>query len=41
MNIKKKKIILNDKVKEILSIMSKENENKSSIKNNYEDKVNK
>ncbi len=40
MNIKKKKIILNDEVKEFLSIMEKENEN-NSIRNNYEKKVNK
>ena len=41
MIIKKKKIILNDEVKEFLSIMTKENEKKTSIKNNYENKVNK
>ena len=40
MNIKKKKIILNDEVKEFLSIIDKENNN-SSIDNNYEKKVNK
>ena len=40
MEIKKKKIILNDEVKEFLSIMEKENEN-NSIRNNYEKKVNK
>ena len=40
MNIKKKKIILNDEVKEFLSIIDKENNN-LSIDNNYEKKVNK
>ena len=40
MNIKKKKIILNDEVKEFLSVIEKENNN-SSLKNNYERKVNK
>ncbi len=40
MNIKKKKIILNDEVKEFLSVIDKENNN-SSLKNNYERKVNK
>ena len=36
MNIKKKKIILNDEVKEFLDIIEKENdENKVLIKNNY------
>ena len=40
MNIKKTKIILNDEVKEFLSIIDKENNN-SSLKNNYESKVNK
>ncbi len=41
MNIKKKKIILNDEVKEFLSIMGKENQENKLIKNNYESKVNK
>ena len=41
MNIKKKKIILNDEVKEFLSIMGKENQENKWIKNNYESKVNK
>ena len=42
MNIKKKKIILNDEVKEFLDIMEKENdENKVLVKNNYEKEVNK
>ena len=42
MNIKKKKIILNDEVKEFLTIMEKENnENNRLIKNNYEKEVNK
>ena len=41
MNIKKKKIILNDEVKEFLSIMGKENQENILIKNNYESKVNK
>ena len=41
MNIKKKKVILNDEVKEFLSIMSTENENNSFIKNNFENKVDK
>ena len=42
MNIKKKKIILNDEVKEFLDIMEKENdENKVLVKNNYEKAVNK
>ena len=41
MIIKKKKPILIDEVKEFLSIMEKENENRVSIKNNYESKVNK
>ena len=41
MNIKKKKIILNDEVKEFLSIMGKENLENKLIKNNYESKVNK
>ena len=41
MIIKRNKPILIDEVKEFLSIMEKENENKPSIKNNYESKVNK
>ena len=42
MNIKKKKIILNDEVKEFMTIMEKENnENKSLVNNNYEKEVNK
>ena len=42
MNKKKKKIILNDEVKEFLTIMEKENnENKVLAKNNYEKEVNK
>jgi hypothetical protein len=41
MNIIKKKIILNDEVKEFLSIMEKENANNNLVKNNYENKVNK
>ena len=41
MNIKKKKIILNDVVKEFLSIMENENASNNLIKNNYEQKVNK
>ena len=42
MNIKKKKIILNDEVKEFLTIMEKENnENKVLAKNNYEKEVKK
>ena len=42
MNIKKKKIILNDEVKEFLTIMDKENnENNLLVKNNYEKEVNK
>ena len=40
MNIKKKKIILNDEVKEFLSEIEKENNNSSKIYN-YESKVNK
>ena len=40
--MKKKKIILNDEVKEFLIIMEKENnENKVLAKNNYEKEVNK
>ena len=41
MNIKKKKVILLDEVKEYLNIMEKENSNNNLIKNNYENKVNK
>ena len=41
MIIKSNKPILIDEVKEFLSIMGKENESKSYIKNNYESKVNK
>ena len=41
MNIKKKKIILNDEVKEYLSIIEEENVKNYLIKNNYESKVNK
>ena len=41
MNIKKKKIILNDEIKEFLTIMEKENDNNCSVKNNYEKNVNK
>ena len=41
MNIKKKKIILNDEVKEFLTIMEKENNENKLVKNNYEKKVNK
>jgi hypothetical protein len=42
MNIKKKKIILNDEVKEFINIMEKENnENKLLVNNNYEKEVNK
>jgi hypothetical protein len=41
MNVIKKKIILNDEVKEFLSIMEKENANNHLVKNNYENKVNK
>jgi hypothetical protein len=42
MNIKKKKIILNDEVKEFMNIMEKENnENKLLVNNNYEKEVNK
>jgi len=41
MNIKKKKIILNDEVKEFLTIMEKENFNNKLIKNNYEKEVKK
>jgi hypothetical protein len=41
MNIKKKKIILNDEVKEFLAIMEKENFENKLIKNNYEKEVKK
>ena len=41
MNIKKKKIILNDEVKEFLSIMEKENYDNKIVTNNYEKEVNK
>ena len=41
MNIKKKKVILIDEVKEFLNIMERENDNNNLIKNNYENKVNK
>jgi hypothetical protein len=41
MNIKKKKIILNDEVKEFLSIMEKENYDNKLVTNNYEKEVNK
>lgn len=42
MNIKKKKITLNDEVKEFMNIMEKENnENKLLVNNNYEKEVNK
>ena len=42
MNIKKKKIILNDEVKEFMNIMEKENnESKLLVNNNYEKEVNK
>ena len=42
MNIKKKKIILNDEVKEFMNIMEKENnENKLLVNNNYEKELNK
>ena len=41
MNIKKKKIILNDEVKEFLTIMEKENIEHKLIRNNYEKEVNK
>ena len=41
MNIKKKKIILNDEVKEFLSIMEKENYDNRLVTNNYEKEVNK
>ena len=42
MNIKKKKIIINDEIKEFMNIMEKENnENKLLVNNNYEKEVNK
>ena len=41
MNIKKKKIILNDEVKEYLSIIEEENVKNYLLNNNYESKVNK
>ena len=41
MNIKKKKIILNDEVKEFLSLMEKENYDNKLVTNNYEKEVNK
>ena len=41
MNIKNKKIILNDEVKEFLTIMAKENFDNKLIKNNYEKEVKK
>ena len=41
MNIKKKKIILNDEVKEFLTIMEKENFENKLIKNNYEKEIKK
>ena len=41
MNIKKKKIILNDEVKEFLSVMEKENYDNKLVTNNYENEVNK
>ena len=41
MNIKKKKIILNDEVKEFLTIMEKENFDNKLVKNNYEKEVKK
>ena len=41
MNIKKKKVILIDEVKEFLNIMERENDNNNLIKNNYENKINK
>ena len=39
MNIKNKKIILNDEVKEFLTIMEKENFDNKLIKKNYEKSV--
>ena len=41
MNIKKKKIILNDEVKEFLIIMEQENFENKLVKNNYEKEVKK
>ena len=41
MNIKNKKIILNDEVKEFLTIMEKENFDNKLIKNNYKKEVKK
>ena len=41
MNIKNKKIILNDEAKEFLTIMEKENFDNKLIKNNYEKEVKK
>ena len=41
MNIKNKIIILNDEVKEFLTIMEKENFDNKLIKNNYEKEVKK
>ena len=41
MNIKKKKIILNDEVKEFMNIMEKENNENKLVNNNYEKEVNK
>ena len=41
MNIKKKKIILNDEVKEFLSVMEKENYDNKLVTHNYEKEVNK
>ena len=41
MNIKKKKIILNDEVKELLTIMEQENLENKLVKNNYEKEVKK
>ena len=41
MNIKNKKIILNDEVKEFLTIMEQENLENKLVKNNYEKEVKK
>lgn len=41
MNIKNKKIILNDEVKEFLTIMEQENFENKLVKNNYEKEVKK
>ena len=41
MNIKKKKIILNDEVKEFLTIMEQENLENKLVINNYEKEVKK